>query len=89
MFTGISKNLPRNELLTNLKKENYYIEFNFDDINAFDENLSNFLIYRPSEVVNNVRKYYYIYYFYLALTYFRWKKLSKKYASNSLSTINH
>ena len=45
----------REELLTNLKKDNYYIEFSFDDINAFDENLSNYLIYKPAEVVSIVR----------------------------------
>ena len=51
----------RQELLTNLKKENYFIEFSFDDINAFDENLSNYLVYKPSEVASIVRKLYFIY----------------------------
>ena len=40
--------------MTNLKKENFWVEFNFDDINAFDENLSSYLIYRPTEVINIV-----------------------------------
>ena len=75
--------LLREELLTNLKKENYYIEFNFDDINAFDENLSNYLIYKPSEVVNIVRNFYNNNFFNVALTSFRWKKRQKRSVTSS------
>ena len=44
----------RDQLIGNVAKENYSIEFNFEDINAYDENLADLLIRKPTEVINVV-----------------------------------
>ena len=47
----------REQLKTNELKGQHYLEFAFEDIDSYNENLSGFLRTRPSEVVPLVRNY--------------------------------
>lgn len=44
----------REQLKSNLMKKQYFLEFNFDDINGFNQNLGDQLLTRPSNTIPQV-----------------------------------
>lgn len=47
----------REQLRSNVMKKQYYLEFNFEDINSFNTNLSDQLNFKPGETIPYVIYY--------------------------------